>query len=141
MEVSCAWAVPIAVHAAYFCVQTIYIHQQQAFFSNPCKFKLFSSEFIIPASQELDWSSFIWFEKDVYVNSEDSVLALMLKKPNTLQINIKEVQYDHLICKERLHSTRGKKIYLSSVHWGIRQIILLLCMCICDHILSSHIKS
>lgn len=32
MKVSCAEAAPTAVHTAYFCIQTIYIHQQQDFF-------------------------------------------------------------------------------------------------------------
>lgn len=55
----------------------------------------------------------------------------MLKKTPNAQINMKEIDCDQLICKDRLHSTRKKKSISCA----------LLCMCISDHIVSSHIKS
>jgi len=68
----------------------------------------------MPITHESDWSSFILFEKDIYVKLEDSnSLSTNAEKTQTLQIVIEEVDCDWLTFTEWLHSTTEKKICIS----------------------------
>lgn len=71
-------AVPIAVHTVYFCVQLIYIHQQQEVFLKSLQIQaiLFWIFYVFLTSTtcESDLSSFISFENESYINFIPAVL-------------------------------------------------------------------